>query len=232
MRTISIVLLTFASSLTPAQQPAAGDLVALNKLSIPAQLSKTVRADKAHPGDPVELRTLEAVLVSNGLVIPANTVLRGRVLSARPKQEGKNSWVAFVVERAEWKQHSLPLRAFVAAQITMKSASNQSPSSGNAATPAASPPPMRQSVRMRVPDPNHSYITRAQQDAMTTNQDELGANHHYTLEDVGMLRAKDGTTYLVSSKTTVKLPAGLMLVLKNEPAASPETSGVKFSSQK
>jgi len=47
-----------------------------------------------------------------------------------------------------------------------------------------------------------------------------------------MLRAKDGTTYLVSSKTTVKLPAGLMLVLKNEPAASPETSGVRFSSQK
>lgn len=217
MRIVSIVLLAVVPFLTSAQQPAAGNLASSDKLSIPARLSKTLRADKAHSGDPVEFRTVEAVLVGQGLVMPADTVLHGRVLSAAPKQEGKNSFLAFVVESATWKQNSLPLHAFIFAQI-----STPPPRGGDLGGMTASPD--RQSVRMRVPDPNRSYIARAQQDAMTTSPDPLGANQSSALKDVSLLRAKDGITYLVSPKINVKLPSGLMLMLKNEPAGGSETT--------
>jgi hypothetical protein len=217
MRVVSIVLLAVVPFLTSAQQPAAGNLASSDKLSIPARLSKTVRADKAHPGDPVEFRTVEAVLVGQGLVMPADTVLHGRVLSASPKQEGKNSFLAFVVESATWKQNSLPLHAFIFAQIA-----TPPPRAGDLGGMTASPD--RQSVRVltRVPDPNRSYVARAQQDAMTTSRDPLGANQSSALKDVSLLRDKDGITYLVSPKSNVKLPSGLMLMLKNEPAGSSE----------
>src|ERR1019366_6008238 len=48
-------LVVQAQSDSPVTKPAAD-------LSIPAELTKTVRADKAHRGDPVEFTTLEAVL--------------------------------------------------------------------------------------------------------------------------------------------------------------------------
>src|SRR5208283_1361140 len=103
MQKLCIALLIFTASLAPAQQPAVVNPASSGKLSIPAQLTRTVRADKAHAGDPVEFRTLEAVLVGKDTEMPANSWLQGRILGASPKQEGKNSWLALVVERAEWK---------------------------------------------------------------------------------------------------------------------------------
>src|ERR1700690_4427664 len=120
MRTVCSALLIFNALLLSAQQPTAPNSNFSSKLSIPAQLAHTVRADKVHPGDPVEFQTISAVLVGQGLVMPADAHLYGRVLSAGPKQENKNSYLAVVVERAEWKEHSLPLHAFTAAQITVK----------------------------------------------------------------------------------------------------------------
>jgi hypothetical protein len=126
MQKLCIALLIFTALLAPAQQPASSNPASSGKLTIPAQLTKTVRADKARAGDPVEFRTLEAVLVSKDVVMPAHTSLHGRVLGASPKQDDKNSWLALVVERAEWKQHSLPLHAFVVAQISISPTNNQS----------------------------------------------------------------------------------------------------------
>jgi len=94
MQKLCIALLIFTALLAPAQQPASSNLASSGKLTIPAQLTKTVRADKARAGDPVEFRTLEAVLVSKDVVMPANTSLHGRVLGASPKQDDKNSWLA------------------------------------------------------------------------------------------------------------------------------------------
>ena len=194
-------------------------------LSIPAQLSKTVRADKAHAGDPVEFKTLEAVLIGNGLVMPANTSLHGRVLGASPKQDGKNSWVALVVDRADWKQHSLPLHAFVVAQITISPTNPSAADPGIAGnTPTNPRRAARQSVRvMAESDPSLSSVIKSPQDSTQTSQNDV-APKYPTLDNVGILRDKVGTTYLVSSKTNVKLPAGALLMLKNEPAGSAETA--------
>jgi len=228
MRTICIVLLAFTALLASAQQPAAGDTAYSGKLSIPAQLTKTVRADKVHPGDPVKFRTLEAILVTNDVVMPANTSLQGRVLGASPKQDGKNSWLALVVERAEWRQHSLPLHAFVVAQITISPTNNKSADPGIAeSTPANPRRSSRQNAREAArTDPSLSTLIKSPQDATETGHDELPPKYP-TLDNVGILRGQDGTTYLLSSKSNVKLPAGVLLMLKNEPLGSSETADAK-----
>jgi hypothetical protein len=220
MQRLCIALLVFTALLAPAQQPASSNPASSGKLSIPAQLTKTVRADKARAGDRVEFRTLEPVLVCQGLVMPANTLLHGRVLVASSKQDGKNSRLALVVERAEWKQHSLPLHAFVVAQISISPTNNQ-----RAADPGlARDTPSKQGQIGRHPIP--SKLTKLPQDATTPDQGEL-APKYPTLENVGILRDKDGTVYLLSSKSNVKLPAGVLLMLKNEPVGISETADAK-----
>ena len=230
MRTLRVVLLAFTASLAPAQQPAVANFGASSKLSIPAQLSKTLRADKVHPGDPVKFRTLEPILVSNGLVMPTNTLLVGRILNTRPKQEGKNSWLALVVERAEWKQHSLPLHAFVAAQINVSPANNQAaPLYPDPRATAASPPPRAGRSTRVGPRDDLASILKTPQEATESNPDESTAKYP-RLDHVDILRDKDGTVYLVSSKTNVKLPAGVLLILRNEPPGGPETAAAKSTS--
>ena len=228
MRHLCITLLILTASLAPAQQVAATNPASSGKLSIPAQLTKTLRADKAHIGDPVEFKTLEAVLVGKDTVMPANSLLHGRILSASPKQDGKNSWLALVVERAEWKEHSLPLHAFVVAQIAISAASNQRAADpGMAANTPTNPRRTgRQSAGAAAhDDPSLSNLIKSPQDATQAGQDE--APKYPKLDNVGILRDKDGTTYLLSSKTNVKLPAGALLMLRNEPAGSSEATDAK-----
>jgi hypothetical protein len=229
MQKLCIALLIFAALLTPAQQPASSNPASSGKLSIPAQLTKTVRADKVRAGDPVKFRTLEAVLVSPGLVMPANTSLHGRVLVASPKQDGKNSWLALVVERAEWKQHSLPLHAFVVAQISISATNNQPAYTriqGNTT------PPQHLGRRSAgggvTSDPSFSSIIKSPGDATETGQNE-SVPKYPALDNVDILRDKDGTTYLLSSKTNVKLPAGVLLMLKNEPVETSQPADAKVA---
>ena len=74
-------------------------------------------------------------------------------------------------------------------------------------------------------DPSLSSLIKSPQDATLTGEDE--APKYPKLDNVGILRDKGGTTYLVSSKTNVKLPAGVLLMLRNEPGGSPETADAK-----
>jgi len=228
MRAIGIALLAFNALIATAQQPAASSFACSGKLTIPARLTRIVRADKARPGDPVEFRTLEAVLVSKDLVMPDNTLLRGRILSTGAKQEGRNSWLALLVERAEWKQHSLPLHAFITAQITISSANGEhSPESGSTGDTSSRVRANRQSARVEArAAPQFSDVVRAPQDATTTGQDQV-TTHYPLLENIRIVRDKDGTTYLFSSKSNVKLPAGVMLILTNEPVESSESADTK-----
>ena len=215
MRKLYTALLTFTALLAPAQQTPVHKPESAGPMSIPAQLTRTVQANKAHPGDTVEFRTLEAVLAGKDLVIPANARLFGRVLSAAPRQDNKNSWLAVVVERAEWKQGSLPLHAFIAAQIAIATR-NQAPEEKTTYSPQ-NPRSMRQTARATLAtDPNLATLVKAPQDATETRQDQLGPRYPM-LENVSLFRDKDGTSYLLSSKANVKLPAGVLLMLKNEP---------------
>jgi len=229
MQTCCLVLLLFQSLLTCAQQAPipAGDLS--GTLEIPVQLAKTLRADKAHPGDAVEFRTLEAVLV-NKEVMPADSRLYGRVLSATAKHGDRPSWLAVLVERAEWKQHRLPLHAFISGQIALSSRQDAAaPTSGNS-QPTTNP--RRQNLRAALADdPQLTGVIKPPQDASEPSQDTLAQSHPTLTHDIRIFRREDGTVYLVSAVSSVKLPGGLLLMLRNEPSSPVSQSPAAANSQ-
>jgi hypothetical protein len=203
-----------AQSNSLVTKPAAG-------LSIPAELTKTVRADKAHRGDPVEFTTLEAILIGQNVVMPAQTKLFGRIVGAAPRQGDKPSWLVLLVEKAEWKQHSVPLHAFISGQITLALPSNQNNSSRDA--PPATGNRRRKSGRTGGETGAVPSLERFPQDETAGPQDQVVAKLA-TLQDVRIVRDKDGTSYLVSTKTNVKLPGGTRFMLQNLSPTAPDQS--------
>jgi len=198
-----IPLLMMAALLVQAQQDPivtkpSGDL------SIPAELTKTVRADKAHRGDPVEFTTLEAVLVGPKLVMPPQSKLFGRVVGAAPRQGDKPSWLVLLVERAEWKQHSVALHAFISSQIALVPGPNLNINPAD--DTAASNPRRTGRMSGRVAaqsDSQLSSLTKPPQDASEMAKDGTVAKP-VALKDVRIVRDKDGISYLFSAKSDVK----------------------------
>ena len=177
-------MLLFAALSASAQQPEANSAALSGKLSIPVEVAKTVRADKVHAGDVVQFRSLEAVLAGNGVVIPANCTLYGRVLSAAAKQNNRNSYLAVVVERAEWKGHTLPLHAFISAQITVLPKNPKVPDPASEMDSPSSRRP-RQSARVAAAsDPELTSIVKTPRDATVANEPSSG-NRYPSLENVG-----------------------------------------------
>jgi hypothetical protein len=218
MRTCCLAVLLFQAVLASTQQAPipAGDLS--GTLEIPVQLTKTLRADKAHAGDAVEFRTLEAVLVDKE-VMPADSRLYGRVLSAAPKRGDKPSWVAVLVERAEWKQHRLPLHAFISGQIALSSKQDAATSTSGNPQPRVNS--RRQNLRAALADdPELTSMIKPPQDASGQAQDSVAPSHPPLTHDIRIFRREDGIIYLVSAVSNVKLPGGLLLMLSNRPSSA------------
>ncbi len=220
VRRLSLVMAT--ALLVQAQQMPLVTTPA-GELSIPVELTKTVRADKAHRGDPVEFTSVEAVLVAPKLVMPPHSKLFGRVVGAAPRQGDKPSWIVLLVERAEWKQNSVPLHAFITSQITL--VQDTSP---NAAATADGNTNNNLRTRGRMSgrvaaqgDTTLSTLSKPPTDA--TDQEEFRAKP-VPLKDIRIIRDKDGMSYLFSSKSDVKLPEGTLFMLQNHPAVAPDQS--------
>jgi hypothetical protein len=190
-------------------------------VSIPAELTSTIRADRVHRGDSVEFRTIEAVLISKGLVMPANTKLTGRILGAAVLQDNKPSWLVLLIERGEWKNRSIPLHAFIAAQITV---SEPPPASQpQQASNGISPPinPRRAGA---------ASATRLPQDAKSTSRPDSTPTVPL-LKDLRIARDANGITYLVSEHANVKLPGGTLFRLQDEPIPASPAAGEKDKPQ-
>ena len=216
-----IPLLAMAALLVQAQQESLVTKPPGN-LSIPAELTKTVRADKAQRGDPVEFTTLEAVLVSPKLVMPPQSKLFGRIVGAAARQGDKPSWLVLLVERAEWKQHSVSLHAFISAQITLIPATNQNAGPPDT-TGTTSNPRRRRGVVLPADQSGTDLpsLRKPPQDATVTSQGEAPLKAA-TLKDIRIVRDKDGMSYLFSAKSNVKLPSGTLFMLQNQPSNSPD----------
>ncbi|HEY4960159.1 MAG TPA: hypothetical protein VFC15_13515 [Candidatus Limnocylindrales bacterium] len=195
-------------------------------LSIPAELTTTVRAENAHRGDSVEFRTLEAVLIANGLVIPKNAKLLGRIVGAASREGDKPSWLVLLVERAEWKQQTVPLHAFIARQIAITGASQNNYESADSMTPSTvTRRPARENIRSAVEvGADISPMTKLPQDSRTSSRPDPNPNT-LMLKDVRIVRDKDGIAYLFSSKANVTLPSGTLFVLQNQAATGVANSG-------
>ena len=224
MRLLISILFTAVAVFAEDPQPFAPGVQVPDNLSIPAQLVKTINTKKCKAGDVVEMRTLEPVLISNGLVMPEHTKLHARIVGAASRQNNKPSWVLLLVQGAEWKQHSIPLRAFITSQITVKPkphGRNDNPSTtGNLSEfqhgrYAPSVPSTTPSGRVR-------SIGHAPRDA-TDMGDATPEMSQPRLEDVYIQRATNGAIFLLSPKPQLKLPSGTMFMLRNqaiEPASS------------
>lgn len=211
-----IPLLILAIVLVQAQQNAP-IARALDGVSIPAELTTTIRAEKAHRGDPVQFRTLESVLIANGLVMPANTKLEGRIVGAAARQGNKPSWLVLLVERAEWKQQSIALHAFISGQIEIRNVALQTPESVDGMMTNGGPRQRRrENVRNAVESgADISPSTRLPTDSKTSSQPDMGAKE-LPLKDLRIVRDKNGIAYLFSPKSNVKLSSGTLLMLQNQ----------------
>jgi hypothetical protein len=213
MRVLVSILFSVVALFAQDPQTFAPDSHVPDNLSIPARLWKTIDTNKCRSGDAVEMRTLEPVLIANGLVMPEDAKLHGRILGAASRQDNRPSWVVLLVERAEWKQHDVPLHAFVAAQITVKP---------QAARPidSASEMGVRQARRGALSagapggytSPARSPIPR---DAVFDTND-TSQSPPQPLDDLRLLKANNGAVFLVSQKPHLRLPSGTMFMLRNQ----------------
>lgn len=212
-----MLILMVAAAFAQAQQEPASPATA-NAMSIPAELTKTVRAENAQRGAPVEFRTLEAVLLPNGLVIPRNTKLTGRIVGAAPLQGDKPSWLVLLVERAAWKDQTVSLHAYIASQISVSDVDRKG--SGATGGPPGSTNPRRlarESGRVAaLNDIDISSNTKLPQDASSSEHPAFGAGSEQ-IKGLRIVRDKDGVAYLFSSQSNVKLPSGGMFMLQNQP---------------
>ena len=174
----------------------------------------------------MKLKTLEPVLIGNGLVMPENTKLHGTIVGAASRQNDKPSWVLLMVDRAEWKDHRIALRAFVASQITLKTkVAEQDDSAFEGA--------------ISLPDSLYSRRSHSQMNTQSIPGSDLSisAAHpvrdgtiergqaqqltYQSLQDVHILQAKNGAVFLLSQKPHLKLPSGTMFMLRNRPLSAP-----------
>jgi len=223
MRILWLVLLSALTIVAqnPQATPSAGQLP--NNLSIPAQLDATVDTKKCKAGDVIEMRTLEPVLVGNGQVMPEHTKLSGRVEGAASRQNDKPSWLLLVIDRAEWKGHSLPLRAFIISQITVKAsvqAENDSAFQGALDMPDAVLNRRSHAQLTTQGDPGSSGLSVSAAHPLKDGTIEKGQAQQLSyqrLDDVHLLPASNGAIYLLSAKDHLKLPSGTMFMLRNRP---------------
>lgn len=216
-----LLLILFSALAIFAEDPSATTAASQvpDNLSIPARLGKTIDTKKCKPGDAFEMRTLEPVLLSNGLVMPENTKLRGKVVAAASRQNDKPSWVLLVVQRAEWKQHSVPLRAFVTSQITLKA--KVEGQDDNTFQGALNQPETFYRRRARGQNyPTSSLAVSAAHPVQdgTVEAGETQQLSYQRLDDLRLIQDKKGRVFLVSPKDHLKLPSGTMFVLHNRSA--------------
>jgi hypothetical protein len=197
-----------------------------DNLSIPARLSKTIDTRKCKAGDAVEMRTLEPVLVGNGLVMPENAKLHGKIAGAASRQNDKPSWVVLVVESAEWKQHRIPLHAFIASQITLKAPGPHDNASAGAFNLSDFRHGRYFPRTQGIPGNYRSRIGRPPTDATDGGKGtpELSDQR---LDDVYMQQARNGIVFLLSPKAHLKLPLGTMFMLRNQPAVTQTPVGAQ-----
>jgi hypothetical protein len=219
-----ILLLIFFSAVTIlAQGPpvTAPGSQGPDNLSIPAQLNKTIDTNKCKPGDVVEMRTLEPVLIGNGLVMPENAKLHGKIAGAASRQNDKPSWVLLVVQSAEWKDHSIRLRAFVTSQITVKAKVDaQDDSTFDGALTLPESVYRRRSRDQSYPTSGLGASASHPLHGATVEGGQAQQLSYQRLDDLRMMQDKNGRVFLVSQKDHLRLPSGTMLMLRNRPTGA------------
>jgi hypothetical protein len=190
-----------------------------------------VRADSVKRGDPGELRSVEPVLLGNGVVMPANARISGRIAGAAPLHDDKPSWLVLLVEKAEWKQGSARLHAFISRQIKIEANSPNSTQATDRAAPVTS---VRRAGRIsgRALVENGEISAGPLPDDAVTPAGPSGLGKPVLPKEVRTVTDSDGVVYLFSASSNVVLPSGVLLVLQNQGSAPPAKSAGADSSHR
>ncbi|HET7440715.1 MAG TPA: hypothetical protein VFJ47_05380 [Terriglobales bacterium] len=135
---VLIVLISMALTIMVVSAQNKPDLTIPDRTVIPAVLRTSIDARDVKVGKELELAVAEDVRDSTGkLLIPKQAKLTGRVTEAVQWAKDKpESRLSIVVEKAEWKKHSVNLRAFVAGDLKIYTAGGH-PEQGVSETVAA-----------------------------------------------------------------------------------------------
>jgi hypothetical protein len=189
--TIAVAVLTLGTLPAPGQESAAPPAALLHGATIAVQLKKTVKADKAIVGDEVDAGTSEPVLMQGRVVIPRGARVVGHVLAVSPyAKEHPESVLRIRFERAEWKQQSVPLNAFIVGQLGVKHKKHHASDCF---------PPQSQFLAQRTGDVP----------CATAGPESLDYIFVRNLED------PPGGTQLMSVKQSITLPAGTLIELRH-----------------
>jgi hypothetical protein len=106
-RTMATALLILALLLqTPPAVP--------GPVTILAELKKEITSRRSKAGQDVRLVVTENILAADGSVlIPSGAKLSGKIAVAHKRSGGEPAALGFVVDKAEWKDGSMPLNATI-----------------------------------------------------------------------------------------------------------------------
>src|SRR5262249_38091020 len=140
--------------------------------------------------------------------------------------------MVLLIESAEWKDHSVPLHAFVAAQITMKAqVQEQNDSTFDGAITLPDVEHRRHAARVQTNPAGDlpTSVSRPPRDATVEGRDTMQLTYH-GLDDVRVVQARNGIVFLVSDKQHLKVPSGTMFMVRNQPTvARPQMNTEKAS---
>ena len=193
-------------------------------------IRKTVKARKAHIGDPVVAELLFPVLRQGKVIIPRGARVTGHVAAAqRRERHEEESFLRIRFERAVWSGGSAEMNAYLIGRLPVqrrvRSAMEYNPAACNGAV-ATSP---EQQVRgnpadMRRPTatptatsdfshpprscPSDAPVRQARSDAIDPDTSEFEGVF------IRMLSQPPGATELMSATKNVTLPAGTLVELR------------------
>ncbi len=196
---------------------------------IPVQLTKTIDAKKAKPGDEVVAKvTMDLKTTSGEIMIPKDTKVMGHVTEAQPRnKEQKESQVGIAFDRAVLKDREVSLPMSIQAVIAPPSSDANSrggvdqtaPASGAAA--AASPMGGGHSpagAEPRQPQPQSSPTGNTDAQSQSGPPPAINGNTQGVvgISNLKLQPAQNPTqgSVLSSEKNNVKVESGTMLLLR------------------
>jgi len=210
MRMLALPLLVLSSvfTLSAQERVVQTETPALKEFTLPVELSKGIKADRALPGDEVRFRMVEPILAGNGVVIPGSAKLYGRIILTSPVTKERRSHLSILIDRAEWKGHSMRLNAYVVGLGVPHRHQD------TAACIPDGPAPVPIHTRGGN-DPNvrgTRSFSPTQNCAEETHLPEFGIRA--LASQIRIFTNPNGSTVLVSSKN-IHFPGGILFVLKN-----------------
>lgn len=218
MRILALPLMAVLSLVISPGSALAQQVISGNStgLSIPAVLHKGIRANKAHAGDKVRFDLLEPISVGQGVVIPATASLYGHVVEARGVSAGSDSRLSIEVDQVVWRDHELPLHAFIyglGIREVKYGPERSDCDQGSFGDGVPEPKPVLDFGRLpHEPDCNMPLAVNSE----TISRDDIAELRHLKLET----KRIDGSTTLISSLKNVHLSGGVLIILRNLPSPS------------